>query len=134
METTKKRRLFTGTEGVKFDANNQPTPEAKKAGWQEYRKRKLLTQGIVEKLISKDCKNLEEYIQALIDNAKAGNTKAMEVVNKAIEEDQRSNEPTQITVQYGNQKDLDLSVLSTECLTELLAAYSAQGLNAPIVG
>ncbi len=135
MKTIKKRPLFTGNEGVRFDTNYQPSPEAKSAGWQERRKQKLLTQGIVQKLIglNGDLRNLEEYIQALIDNAKAGNAKAMEVVNKAIENDQVINEPTVITVQYKNQKELDLSVLSKECLTELLDAYTKQGLNQPII-
>ena len=73
-----------------FTSNNQPSPEAKKLGWEELRKRRLLTQGIIKELINDDGTpkpSFHSYFKALIDNAKAGNAKSIETVNKALEDD-----------------------------------------------
>lgn len=83
-------RVYGVKDGKSFTTENQPSPEAKKAGWQELRKRKLLTQEIIKKLLGKDGNNLsglEDYMDSLVKNAKLGNPKAIETINKAIEEE-----------------------------------------------
>ena len=91
LKTTKRpAKPFKGNEGKKFDSVNQPTPEAKKAGWQEWRKERHLTQEILKKLVGKDGQPTEDfksYIDSLFLNAKLGNPKAMETINKSIEDD-----------------------------------------------
>ena len=91
-KTTKKlpKNPFTGAEGNSFAADNQPSPEAKRLGWEELRKRRLLTQGIIKELINDDGTpkdSFVSYFRALIDNAKMGNAKSIETVNKAIEDE-----------------------------------------------
>jgi len=87
-KTPKKRPKipFTGVkDGKSFTSENQPSPEAKKAGWEEMRAKKLLTQKIVEKLTGG--KTLEEYVEALYQLATIdGNSKAIETINKGIED------------------------------------------------
>ncbi len=83
-EKQRKKNLLTGKEGNKFTSDNQPTPEQKSKGWQERRAEKLLTQKIIEKLT--EGTNLEEYIDSLIKNAKAGNPKAIDTINNGLEE------------------------------------------------
>lgn len=91
-ETTKKRpaKPFTGKEGNTFSKDNQPSPEAKKKGWQELRKERLLTQEIIKELIGSDGKpkqSFKDYIRAMLTNAKRGNPKAIETINKCLEDD-----------------------------------------------
>lgn len=93
-KTVKKRpaKPFTGAEGKKhqFTKDNQPSPEAKKKGWEELRKERHLTQSIIKELIGDDGKpnvKFKKYVQSLIDNAEAGNPKAIDAVNKCIEEE-----------------------------------------------
>lgn len=90
-ETTKKlpRNIFTGQEGNTFTADNQPDPALKSAGWQKRRSERLLTQGIIKLLIGSDKgdKPLHEYIKALHTLAKKGNPKAIETINRGIEDD-----------------------------------------------
>lgn len=85
-KTTKKpRKLLTGVEGKRFGTEQaQPSPESKKIGWEKWRAKKMLTQAIVKKMSTG--KNLDEYIKSLIENAKAGNAKAIETINKGIED------------------------------------------------
>ena len=85
-KTTIKRpkKPFTGTEGVTFSKDHQPTPEQKKEGWKEWREKRMLTQMIAKKMAQGT--TLEEYYQSLLDNAKAGNAKAIETINKGIED------------------------------------------------
>jgi dsDNA-specific endonuclease/ATPase MutS2 len=91
IKTSKKRpaKPFVGNEGKKFSAEHQPTPEAKRLGWEEWRKERNLTQGIIKELLGEDGqgKNLKEYMQSLIANAKDGNPKAIDAVNKCLEDD-----------------------------------------------
>jgi hypothetical protein len=91
-KTSNKRphKPFTGVEGKTFDSKNQPTPEAKKLGWEERRKQRLLTQSILEAITGKQSDGtdkLKEYTNSLIKLAKEGNAKAIDTVNKAIEDD-----------------------------------------------
>ena len=80
----KKRHKINPHVGVKFTAENQPSPEAKKAGWQELRAQKLLTQMILTKMAEGN--NLKEYVESLVTNAKEGNAKAIDTINNGIEE------------------------------------------------
>lgn len=86
-ETPKKRRpVMNGSKtGKNFTTENQPSPEAKSLGWQERRKLRLLTQEIIKHMAEGN--NLTEYVKSLIQNAKHGNPKAIETVNKGIEDD-----------------------------------------------
>lgn len=86
-KTTKKLPVkpFTGVEGNTFAASNQPTPEQKSEGWKKRRAERLLTQAILSFMT--DGKNLDDYIQSLYKNATKGNPKAIETINKGIEDD-----------------------------------------------
>lgn len=84
------RYVITGAEGNTFATDNQPLPELKKAGWAKWREERHLTQSIIKEMIGdngKPKKNLKEYVQSLIENAKLGNSKAIETINRGIEDD-----------------------------------------------
>lgn len=86
----KGRNKLKGTEGVRFSKTYQPTPEAKRAGWQEIRAQRHLTQGIIKLMIGDDgqpTETFKDYLKALLTNAKLGNAKAIEAVNKIMEDD-----------------------------------------------
>jgi len=88
--TKRPRKPFTGTEGVRLSATNQPSPERKSLGWQEIRKKRLLTQELIKELIEDDGtpkESFKAYLKALIQNAKDGNPKAIDAVNKILEDD-----------------------------------------------
>jgi hypothetical protein len=87
-ETSKKRPLkpFKGNEGVTFSKEYQPTPEAKRKGWQEKRAEKLMTQLFIEKLTGNKGEILDEVVESIITNAKLGNAKAIDVLINCIEE------------------------------------------------
>jgi hypothetical protein len=94
MEKTSKKRPavpFKGAiDGTPFTTENQPAPELKKAGWEQWRKERHLTQSIIREMIGEDGKpnkNLKAYIGSLIVNAKMGNSKAIETINKCLEDD-----------------------------------------------
>lgn len=75
--------------GVKFTSTNQPPPEAKKAGWEQWRKERHLTQAIVKKMLGVDgkpTKTMNNFINKLILNANKGNPKAIEVLSKTMED------------------------------------------------
>ena len=86
-KTTVKQRknLLTGPEGNKFATNNQPDPKLKSEGWKKLRAQRLLTQAILAHMMKE--KNMEDYINSLYTNAKKGNPKAIETINKGIEDD-----------------------------------------------
>jgi isopentenyl phosphate kinase len=89
MEETKKKRTLHPN-AKKFSKENQPTPEQKSRGWQELRKERHLTQIIVKAMIGKDGKPteaLEAYYASLVTNARLGNAKAIETINKCLEDD-----------------------------------------------
>lgn len=82
------RGLPEGYEG--FTTTNQPSPEAKRLGWQKIRAERHLTKGLIALLLDKKgepTERLKYYLQSLIDNAAAGNPKAIDTVNKALEDD-----------------------------------------------
>src|SRR6188768_3296558 len=83
--TKKQRRLMTGADGNTFTADNQPAPELKSEGWKKLRAQRLLTQAILAHMMKG--KNMEGYINSLYTNAKKGNPKAIETINKGIEDD-----------------------------------------------
>lgn len=84
-KTTKKRQ--PPANGVKFSSDNQPTPSAKSLGWQEWRKERHLTQSIIKALTGENKAKFDEYINSLILNAQAGNPKAIDAVNKCLEDE-----------------------------------------------
>jgi len=91
-ETTRKlpAKPFTGEEGNTFSKDNQPDPELKKKGWEQWRKERHLTQTILKEMLGKDGQpgtSLKEYVESLLLNAKAGNSKAIETINKCLEDD-----------------------------------------------
>ena len=92
-KTPKKRpaKPFRGAiDGVPFTSENQPTPEQKKKGWEELRKARLLTQTILSHFLGSnldDNQKLEDYVVSLVKLAKEGNAKAIEAINKALEDD-----------------------------------------------
>ena len=84
---------FKGVEdGVPFSKTNQPSPEAKSEGWKKKRAQRLLTQEILKVM---DGQTLTDYVQSLVTNAKLGNAKAIETINKGIEEELQKIEVTQ---------------------------------------
>lgn len=88
-KTSKKRpsRPFKGAvDGKPFSATNQPTPEAKRKGWEEKRAEKLMTQLFIEKLTGNKGEILDEVVESIINNAKLGNAKAIDVLINCIEE------------------------------------------------
>ena len=88
-KTTKKlpkpAKPFTGAEGNSFAKDNQPSGQLKSEGWKKMRAKRLLTQAILAHM-TKD-NNLENYINSLYKNANKGNPKAIETINKGIEDD-----------------------------------------------
>src|SRR6478736_566455 len=89
VKTTKKlpkpAKPFTGVEGNSFAADNQPDPKLKSEGWKKLRAQRLLTQAILSHMMKG--KNMEGYINSLYTNARKGNPKAIETINKGIEDD-----------------------------------------------
>ena len=55
VEKTSKRKPLRGAiDGKPFTSENQPTPEAKKAGWKELREQRLLTQNLLKLLLDEN--------------------------------------------------------------------------------
>jgi hypothetical protein len=75
---------------VKFTAETQPSPEAKKMGWQRLREQRLLTQNILKMYMDDNglpTKEGKDLFKSLHENAKNGNAKALDIISKAIEDD-----------------------------------------------
>ena len=75
--------------GVTFSSDRQPTPEAKSEGWKKLRAKRLLTQEIIKKMIGEDgtpTTTFKGYIDALIENAMQGNSKAIDTINNGLED------------------------------------------------
>lgn len=86
----KRSDLLVPGAGPKFSKENQPSPEAKKKGWQQLRAERHLSQAIIKEMLGDDGKptdTFKDYIRSLVINAKDGNAKAIEAVNKFIEDD-----------------------------------------------
>jgi hypothetical protein len=91
-KTSEKRARKPGNGGTilpdapkPFTSEQQPTPEAKSEGWKKLRAQRLLTQGILAHMMKG--RNMETYINSLYKNASKGNPKAIETINKGIEDD-----------------------------------------------
>lgn len=91
-ENTRNNLLVGNERNQGFTTKKQPTSEQKIHGWEVRRQKKLLTQKIVEKMT--EGKTLDDYVDSLIDNAKLGNSKAIETINKGIEEQVDKSEVT----------------------------------------
>jgi hypothetical protein len=103
-------------DGKPFTADNQPDPALKSEGWKKLRAERLLTQAILAHMTKG--KNLQSYISSLYANAKKGNPKAIETINKGIEDD-----VIKIAATDSQGEDLiDVSKLPTELLQSLLNA------------
>lgn len=70
---------------TQFTADKQPPGENKSKGWQERRAERLLTQAILTHITKGT--NLQEYVKSLYIIAKKGNPKAIETINRGIEEE-----------------------------------------------
>ena len=92
-KTTIKRQksvLHGAKDGVPFSKTNQPSPEAKREGWKEFRKKRMLTQELIKMMIGDDGlpnQTFKGYLKSLVKNAKLGNAKAIEAINKCLEDD-----------------------------------------------
>jgi len=76
-------------EGVTFTSDYQPSSEAKSEGWKKWRAKRLLTQEIIKKMIGEDgtpTATFKGYIDALIENAMQGNSKAIDTINNGLED------------------------------------------------
>ena len=130
IKTSNKRppKPFKGAvDGKPFTTDNQPSPEAKKAGWEQWRKERHLTQSIIKEMLGTDGKptdTFKDFIAALVGNAKAGNPKAIDVVTRCIEDDilkvahtdgEGNDLPIQFIFQQApNCKQIDDSIPTTE--------------------
>ncbi len=92
-KTPKKRpaKPFRGViDGKSFTKENQPTSEQKSKGWQEWRKERHLTQSIINMMVGEDgkpTKTFTGYMASLVKNAQKGNPKAIDAVNKCLEDE-----------------------------------------------
>jgi len=95
MGTGKKRETrgnpnIHNLEGMRFSSSNQPSPESKKKGWEEFRKERNLTKEIIKMMIGDDGapnKTFEGYLLSLLKNAKIGNSKAIDTINRCLEDE-----------------------------------------------
>jgi hypothetical protein len=88
-ETTSKRHKIDPNAGVKFTSDNQPPPEAKKAGWKQLREQRLLTQNLLKMLLDENgipTTDGTSFFQSLLNNAKGGNPKAIDVLVNSLED------------------------------------------------
>lgn len=123
-KTSKKRpaKPFKGAaDGVPFSTDNQPSSESKKEGWKEFRARRMLTQQIIAEMTGADGKNLKDYVNSLLINAKMGNAKAIETINKCLEDD-----IIKIAHTDGEGNDIDYSKYTDDEL-RTIAALQAKG-------
>lgn len=84
-ENRRKNLKKGAVDGKPFTKESQPTPEQKAEGWKKLRAQRLLTQAILAHMMKG--KNMEGYINSLYTNATKGNPKAIETINKGIEDD-----------------------------------------------
>lgn len=85
-----KVKPLTGDMGNTFSATNQPSVELKKAGWEQWRKERHLTQSIIKMMLGEDGSPTDTftgYIKSLVTNARKGNPKAIDAVNKCLEDE-----------------------------------------------
>ncbi|MBK8146599.1 MAG: hypothetical protein IPK62_17230 [Bacteroidetes bacterium] len=92
-ENTRNNLLVGNERNQGFTSEKQPTSEQKIHGWEVRRQKKLLTQKIVEKMT--EGKTLDDYVDSLYHLATVeGNSKAIETINKGIEEQVDKSEVT----------------------------------------
>lgn len=68
----------------------QPTPEAKRLGWQKIREKRMLTASIIDHMFGGDGEPKQafhDYMKHLMAHAKDGHQLAMKTVNNAIEQE-----------------------------------------------
>lgn len=106
----------------KFTSESQPPPEAKSEGWKKKRAEKLLTQEILKTML--DGENLKDYVASLVRNAKDGNAKAIETINKGIED-----EVIKIANTDSEGQDVDYSRYTDEELRIIAALQSKGGVS-----
>lgn len=106
-----------------FTPETQPSPEAKSEGWKKRRAEKLLTQEILKTML--DGENLQDYVKSLIRNAKDGNAKAIETINRGIEDD-----VIKIANTDSEGQDVDYSRYTDEEL-RIIAALQSKGGTSP---
>lgn len=125
-ETTKKqgRKPLTGAEGNTFTKDNQPSPKSKSEGWKKLRAQRLLTQEIIKALTKDDNANLKSYVSSLIVNAKSGNSKAIETLNKCMEDD-----IIKVAQTDSEGNDVDLSRYTEEELRTIAALQRKSGVS-----
>lgn len=80
-----KRQQPPNYEATTFSSGNQPSGEAKSKGWQEMKAKRLLTQEIIKQLT--EGTNLSDYVTSLRTNAAMGNAKAIETLNRGMEDE-----------------------------------------------
>lgn len=105
------KKPFRGAkDGKPFTKENQPSPEAKKKGWEKWRKERHLTQEIIKQV--GEGTTLKSYVKSLVVLAKKGNPKAIDAVNRCLEDDiikiaQTDTEGNDIDLKigYGKKKD-----------------------------
>jgi len=91
-ETQKKagKGVFS-VQGPKFGKERpQPTPEAKRLGWQKIREKRMLTASIIDHMFGGDGEPKQafhDYMKHLMAHAKDGHQLAMKTVNNAIEQE-----------------------------------------------
>lgn len=77
--------------GVKIGIDRpQPTPEAKRLGWQKIREKRMLTASIIDHMFGGDGEPKQafhDYMKHLMSHAKDGHQLAMKTVNNAIEQE-----------------------------------------------
>lgn len=131
-KTTRKlpSKPFTGKEGNTFSAENQPDPSLKSAGWQEWRKERHLTQSIIKALTGENKAKFNDYIESLIQNAQAGNAKAIDAVNKCIEDEIIKVAQTN-TAGEDVQPQQDLSKLTDDELRNLAELQRKSRISTP---
>ena len=88
-KTSKRKPLRGAIDGKPFTSDNQPSPEAKKAGWKQLREQRLLTQNLIKMLLDENgipTIDGQSFFQSLLTNAKDGNAKAIDVVINTLED------------------------------------------------
>ena len=128
VDTPKKRpaKPFRGAvDGKPFTKENQPDPQLKKAGWEKWRKERMLTQAIIKKMLGvkgEPTKTMQDFVTKLIQNANRGNPKAIDVLCRSLEDDIIKIAQTD---KDGNDvQQYDLSKLSNDDLRKLVELQS----------
>jgi len=87
VKTSKRKQPVTKSP---FTATNQPSPEAKRLGWQKIREKRMLTASIIDHMFGGDGEPKQafhDYMKHLMAHAKDGHQLAMKTVNNAIEQE-----------------------------------------------